>query len=65
MLLEHSKDVAPELVSSLEEDEDDRPSALKSAVPGGTSAAASVDKVRTRHIILMDSIHCPDAVMSR
>jgi hypothetical protein len=33
---EHSNDVAPEIVSSSEEDEDDRPRALLSAVPSGT-----------------------------
>jgi hypothetical protein len=59
MLSKHSNDVAPELVSSSEEDEDDRPSALLSAVPGGISAA-----VRTLHMVLMDSVHCPDSVMS-
>ena len=61
---EHSNDVAPELVSSSEEDEDDRPRALLSAVPGGTSAATPGDKDRTRHVVIMDFVHLPDAVMS-
>eukprot|EP00291_Cryptomonas_curvata_P005706 CAMPEP_0172198582 /NCGR_PEP_ID=MMETSP1050-20130122/28172_1 /TAXON_ID=233186 /ORGANISM="Cryptomonas curvata, Strain CCAP979/52" /LENGTH=568 /DNA_ID=CAMNT_0012875429 /DNA_START=342 /DNA_END=2048 /DNA_ORIENTATION=- len=61
---EHSNDVAPELVSSSEEDEDDRPRALLSAVPSGTSAAAPGDKARTRHVVIMDSVHFPDAVLS-
>ena len=61
---EHSNDVAPELVSSSEEDEDDRTCALLSAVPGGTSAAAPGDNGRTRHVVIMDSVHLPDAVMS-
>ncbi len=60
----HSNDVAPELVSSSEEDEDDRICALLSAAPGGTSAAAPGDKGRTRHVVIMDSVHLPDAVMS-
>ncbi len=63
VLSDHSDDVTPELVSSSEEDEDDRPSALPSAVPGGTSAATPVDKVRTRRMILMDSLNYPDAVL--
>jgi hypothetical protein len=64
MLLEHSNDVALELVSSSEEDEDNHPSALLSAAPGGTSAAAAGDKVSTLHVVIMDSVHCPDAGMS-
>ena len=51
-------------MSSSEEDEDDRPRALLSAVPGGTSAAAPGDKDRTRHVVIMDFVHLPDAVMS-
>jgi hypothetical protein len=61
---EHSNDVAPEIVSSSEENEDDRPRALLSAVPSGTSAAAPGDKDRTRHVVIMDSVHFPDAVMN-
>jgi hypothetical protein len=60
---EHSNDVAPEIVSSSEEDEDDRPRALLSAVPSGTSAAAPGDKDRTQHVVIMDSVHLPDAVI--
>ena len=63
MLSEHSNDVAPELVSSSEEDEDDRPSALPSAVLGGTLAAAPIDKIRTRRMIFLDSLNYPDAVL--
>ena len=51
-------------MSSSEEDEDDRPCALLSAVPGGTSAATPGDKDRTRHVVIMDFVHLPDAVMS-
>ncbi len=54
---------APEVVSSSDEDGDNGPSALLSAVPGGTSAAAPVDKGRTLHMVRMDCVHCPDAVM--
>jgi hypothetical protein len=61
---EHSNDVAQEIVSSSEEDENDRPRALLSAVPSGTSAAAPGDKDRTRRVVVMDSVHFPDAVMS-
>ncbi len=61
---EHSKDVALEIVSTSEEDVDDRPRALLSAVPSGTSAAAPSEKDRTRHVVIMDSVHFPDTVMT-
>ena len=44
VLSDHSDDVVPELLTSSEEDEDDRPSAPPSAIPGGTLAAAPVEK---------------------
>ena len=55
-----------ELVStSPDEEEDDRPRALPSIVyTGGKLSTTPGDNGRTRHVIIMDSVHCPDAVMS-
>ena len=55
-----------ELVStSPNDEEDDRPRALPSIVyTGGKLSTAPGDNGRTRHVIIMDSVHCPDAVMS-
>ena len=61
----NSEDLLELVSTSTDEEEDDRPRALPSIVfTGGKLPTAPGHNGRTRHVIMVDSVHCPDALMS-